>query len=102
MYLYFHSLHHQHYPATKNLPTEEQHIQRNLQSCNLFYNSSLKYMQQHTIYRLPETVKNRLNVYHEQTQPLIDYYTGKKVLHEVDGTKEMEAVFGDIVSILGE
>ena len=50
----------------------------------------------------PETVKNRLNVYHEQTQPLIDYYTGKKVLHEVDGTKEMEAVFGDIVSILGE
>ncbi len=50
----------------------------------------------------PETVKNRLNVYHEQTQPLIDYYTDKKVLHEVDGTKEMEAVFGDIVSILGE
>ena len=50
----------------------------------------------------PETVKNRLNVYHEQTQPLIDYYTGKEVLHEVDGTKEMEAVFGDIVSILGE
>jgi adenylate kinase len=33
---------------------------------------------------------------------LIDYYTGKEVLHEVDGTKEMEAVFGDIVSILGE
>lgn len=50
----------------------------------------------------PETVKNRLNVYHEQTQPLIDYYTAKNVLHEVDGTKAMEGVFSSIVSILGE
>ena len=50
----------------------------------------------------PETVKNRLNVYHEQTQPLIDYYTAKTVLHEVDGTKAMEDVFSSIVSILGE
>lgn len=49
----------------------------------------------------PETVKNRLNVYHEQTQPLIDYYTAKNVLHEVDGTKAMEDVFSSIVSILG-
>ena len=50
----------------------------------------------------PETVKYRLNVYHEQTQPLIDYYTAKNVLHEVDGTKAMEDVFSSIVSILGE
>ena len=50
----------------------------------------------------PETVKNRLNVYHEQTQPLIDYYTAKNVLHEVDGTKAMQDVFSSIVSILGE
>ena len=50
----------------------------------------------------PETVKNRLNVYHEQTQPLIDYYTAKNVLHEVDGTKAMEDVFSSIVAILGE
>ena len=50
----------------------------------------------------PETVKNRLNVYHEQTQPLIDYYTAKNVLHEVDGTKAMDDVFSSIVSILGE
>lgn len=50
----------------------------------------------------PETLKNRLNVYHEQTQPLIDYYTAKNVLHEVDGTKAMEDVFSSIVSILGE
>ena len=49
----------------------------------------------------PETVTKRLNVYHEQTQPLIDYYNGKNVLVEVDGTKDMKDVFGDIVKILG-
>ena len=49
----------------------------------------------------PETVKNRLSVYHEQTQPLIDFYAKKNVLAEVDGTKDMEEVFQDIVKILG-
>lgn len=48
-----------------------------------------------------ETVKNRLTTYHEQTQPLIDYYNGKGILKEVDGTKDMNDVFADIVSILG-
>ena len=48
----------------------------------------------------PETVKNRLNVYHEQTQPLIDFYTGKGILKTVDGTKDMKEVFQAIVSIL--
>ena len=50
----------------------------------------------------PETVKNRLSVYHEQTQPLIDYYAKKNVLAEVDGTKDIEDVFNVIVSILGK
>lgn len=49
----------------------------------------------------PETVTKRLNVYHEQTQPLIDYYTTKNVLAEIDGTKDMEEVFQDIVKVLG-
>ena len=49
----------------------------------------------------PETVQNRLKVYHEQTQPLIDFYTGKGVLKTVDGTQPMEKVFEDITSILG-
>ena len=49
----------------------------------------------------PETVLNRLNIYHEQTQPLIDYYTKKGILKEVDGTKNMADVFADIVAILG-
>ena len=49
----------------------------------------------------PETVQKRLGVYHQQTQPLIDYYENQNVLKEVDGTKDMEEVFAYIVSILG-
>ena len=49
----------------------------------------------------PETVKNRLQVYHEQTQPLIAYYEAKGVLRTVDGTLPMAEVFEAIVKILG-
>lgn len=48
----------------------------------------------------PETVKNRLKVYHEQTQPLIEYYTKKNILKSVDGTQDMSKVFDSIVAIL--
>ncbi len=50
----------------------------------------------------PETVLKRLGVYHEQTQPLIQYYTDKDILVEVDGTVDLEDVFKAIVNILGE
>ena len=50
----------------------------------------------------PETVQKRLNVYHEQTQPLLDYYTKKNILVEVDGTVDIDDVFAAIVKILGE
>ena len=50
----------------------------------------------------PETVKNRLDVYHAQTQPLIDYYKDKKVLVTVDGTQSMDDVFSAILEKLGE
>ena len=49
----------------------------------------------------PETVQKRLNVYHEQTQPLIDYYTKQSILRTVDGTQDMNDVFAEIVKILG-
>lgn len=49
----------------------------------------------------PETVQKRLNVYHEQTQPLIQYYTDKKILEEVDGTIDINDVFKAITHILG-
>lgn len=48
----------------------------------------------------PETVKNRLKVYHDQTQPLIDFYTAKAVLKTVDGTVDMADVFAAITAIL--
>ena len=48
----------------------------------------------------PETVKQRLTVYHDQTQPLIDYYTKEGILKEVDGTLDLQAVFAEIVKIL--
>ena len=49
----------------------------------------------------PETVQKRLDVYHSQTQPLIEYYTDQGKLAEVDGTAPMEDVFEAIVRILG-
>lgn len=50
----------------------------------------------------PETVEKRLGVYHEQTQPLIEYYTNAGILREVDGTIDIDDVFAEIVKILGE
>ena len=48
----------------------------------------------------PDTVKNRLSVYHKQTQPLIDFYSARGVLRSVDGTVDMKDVFAAIVEIL--
>lgn len=47
-----------------------------------------------------ETVKNRLSIYHEQTQPLITYFSNQGKLQSVDGTLPMEEVFEKIVEIL--
>lgn len=48
----------------------------------------------------PETVKDRLKVYHEQTQPLIDFYAAKDAHVAVDGTQDIMKVFEDICKIL--
>jgi len=50
----------------------------------------------------PETVLNRLDVYHKQTQPLIDYYDQAGIVRNVDGTVDMMDVFNAIVEILGQ
>ncbi len=50
----------------------------------------------------PETVLKRLGIYHQQTQPLIDYYQKKGCLARIDGTKDVEEVFRDIMDLLGE
>ena len=48
----------------------------------------------------PETVQKRLDVYHEQTQPLIDYYKKAGCLVEMDGTVDIQVVFDNIIKVL--
>jgi len=48
----------------------------------------------------PETVKKRLLVYYEQTQPLIEYYQSKGILRSIDGTKDVDIAFNEIVQIV--
>ncbi|MBQ8162226.1 MAG: adenylate kinase [Clostridia bacterium] len=50
----------------------------------------------------PETVLNRLKVYHDQTAPLIDFYQGKGLLQTFDGTKGMEEVYQSIMEALNK
>ena len=47
-----------------------------------------------------ETVQKRLDVYHNKTQPLIEYYREQGCMYSVDGTRPMEDVFEDICKIL--
>ncbi len=49
----------------------------------------------------PEVVADRLRVYHEATQPLIDYYEKEGILKSVDGTVDLNDVFDAICGILG-
>lgn len=48
-----------------------------------------------------ETVKSRLYVYHKQTQPLIEYYSARGLLRNIDGEQDIDRVFQDICNILG-
>ena len=48
----------------------------------------------------PSTVQARLTTYEEQTRPLLDYYAAANLLHVVDGTREPEAIYGDIERIV--
>jgi adenylate kinase len=45
----------------------------------------------------PETVRHRIEVYNEQTAPLINYYQDKGLLAEIDGTQAIESVFADLM-----
>ncbi|MDD2216905.1 MAG: adenylate kinase [Eubacteriales bacterium] len=49
-----------------------------------------------------ETVANRISVYEAETMPLIDYYEKAGNIKHIDGAKDLDAVFADIVSALGE
>lgn len=47
-----------------------------------------------------DTVKRRLEVYAEQTNPLIEYYEKQGVLYDIDGNRDSQAVFADIVKVM--
>ena len=49
----------------------------------------------------PETVLSRLTVYHDQTAPLSAYYEKKGLLHRIDGGKDRDAIYADILNVLG-
>jgi adenylate kinase len=46
------------------------------------------------------TVRNRLEVYERSTAPLIDYYAGKGLLHEIDGDRPVDEVFAEVQAVL--
>lgn len=48
----------------------------------------------------PESIKQRLIVYHQSTKPLIDFYDAKGLLSNVDGDKEVNDIFKSITSII--
>lgn len=48
----------------------------------------------------PETVKNRLNVYNEQTKPLIEYYKKDGVVYDLDGSKTIPEVYEEVKKVL--
>ncbi|MCL2811465.1 MAG: adenylate kinase [Clostridia bacterium] len=48
----------------------------------------------------PETVLNRLSVYHGQTKPLIDFYGARGLLKTIDGSQTPDACFADIIRAL--
>ncbi|HED64623.1 MAG TPA: adenylate kinase [Planctomycetes bacterium] len=50
----------------------------------------------------PEVVRERLRVYHEQTAPLVDFYSAKGLLASVDGSKSPDEVFQELEAALAE
>ncbi len=48
----------------------------------------------------PEAVRNRLRIYHETTEPLIEYYKPRRIVHRIDGTGAVEEVFKRIMQEL--
>lgn len=49
----------------------------------------------------PETIQNRLDVYTNQTAPLIGYYEGRGLLKTVDGDRDVDTVYADVKGLLG-
>ena len=44
--------------------------------------------------------KNRFDIYTKKTLPLLNYYSDQKILHEIDGTREINQIYDEIRSII--
>ena len=47
-----------------------------------------------------ETIKKRLDVYHNQTAPLIEWYSAEGIHHHINGLGELQRIFGDICAVI--
>lgn len=50
---------------------------------------------------VPETIQNRLNIYHEQTEPIKDFYQAKGILAVAQGEEELEDTTANVLKALG-
>ena len=50
----------------------------------------------------PEGIKQRLTMYRELTEPLLEYYKPRSIAHIIDGNRPVEEVFQSIIQVLGE
>jgi adenylate kinase len=48
----------------------------------------------------PEVIENRLRVYHEQTEPLVEYYDERGLMRRIDGTREQSEVHDHIRAVI--
>ncbi|MEK7524768.1 MAG: nucleoside monophosphate kinase, partial [Patescibacteria group bacterium] len=48
----------------------------------------------------PETIKHRLEIYDQETTPVLDYYRAKGLVIDVDGRPDIQTIFKDIVTHL--
>ena len=47
-----------------------------------------------------ETIKKRLDVYHNQTAPLIEWYSKENLHHHINGLGELDRIFSDICNVI--
>ena len=50
----------------------------------------------------PETIQNRLDVYHEQTEPVIDFYHNKKITKEINADGSIMEIKNNILNSLSK
>ena len=62
------------------------------------YKCNLKYLKARTDDN-EKTIENRFGTYTKKTLPILDYYADQKILHKIDGTRQINQIFGEIRSI---